>query len=207
MEGTTQPTTELALKTFYVSETTLRHELYTISGAFNQVTMNWSENLMLSVVANNGSEIRLTIRSVEFAPQNTYTLVIYTNNPLDSISSKSFMPFARRLLESSIDLKNYKTGLQMTETAAQLLLPNYLQGGQLSVDYPLDSPEFYQSYVQVTASSFPFYIIGATIMGILFLKYLLKAVMTVPLSPNLGNIVPHIEAFKVGALLLYPTYL
>jgi hypothetical protein len=41
------------------------------------------------------------------------------------------MPFARRLLGSSLDLKNYKTGLQMTELAAQRLLPNYQQPGMV----------------------------------------------------------------------------
>jgi hypothetical protein len=50
-------------------------------------------------------------------------------------------------------------------------------------------------------------LIGAVIVGILFLKYLLKAMVTVPVSPNIGNITPHIMAFKVGALLLYPTFI
>jgi hypothetical protein len=71
----------------------------------------------------------------------------------------------------------------------------------------LSSPEFYQSYIAVTTVDFPFFIIGAVITGILFFKYLLKALATVPKSPNIGNIIPHILAFKVGALLLYPTYI
>jgi hypothetical protein len=55
--------------------------------------------------------------------------------------------------------------------------------------------------------NFPFYIIGAIITCILFVKYLLKATITVPNSPNIGNIIPHILSLKVGALLFYPTYL
>jgi hypothetical protein len=55
--------------------------------------------------------------------------------------------------------------------------------------------------------NFPFYIIGVIIICILFVKYLIKAVVTVPNSPNIGNIIPHILSLKVGALILYPTYL
>lgn len=43
--------------------------------------------------------------------------------------------------------------------------------------------------------------------GFMFLMFLIKALITVPLSENLGNIMPHILAHKVGALLVYPTYL
>jgi hypothetical protein len=56
-------------------------------------------------------------------------------------------------------------------------------------------------------NNFRFFLFGAVIEGILILKYLLKAIFTVPKSPNIGNIVPHICAFKVGALLLYPVYI
>ena len=42
---------------------------------------------------------------------------------------------------------------------------------------------------------------------ILFIKYSVKALVTVPESLNPGNIIPHVLAFKVGALLLFPTYL
>lgn len=43
-------------------------------------------------------------------------------------------------------------------------------------------------------------------MGLCAVKYLLKALATVPKSTDIGNIMPHIFAFKVGALLLFPTY-
>lgn len=42
---------------------------------------------------------------------------------------------------------------------------------------------------------------------ILYIKYSVKALKTVPESHNLGNIIGHILAFKVGALLLYPTFM
>ena len=40
----------------------------------------------------------------------------------------------------------------------------------------------------------------------LFVKYLVKSLLTVPTSHNLGQIIPHILALKTGALILYPTY-
>ena len=48
---------------------------------------------------------------------------------------------------------------------------------------------------------------GAFFVLLMFIKYSVKALKTVPESLNPGNIIPHILAFKVGALLLFPTYL
>lgn len=42
--------------------------------------------------------------------------------------------------------------------------------------------------------------------GLMVIMFLVKALITVPTSGNLGNIMPHILAHKVGALLIYPTY-
>lgn len=50
-------------------------------------------------------------------------------------------------------------------------------------------------------------IIGVIFVVIIFVKYSIKSLLTVPLSLNMGNIIPHILAFKVGALLLYPTFM
>ena len=74
------------------------------------------------------------------------------------------------------------------------------------LDYNLDNPEFYASYTKQYISPFPFYAISATIVGLVLLKFLVKSLITAPRSSNLGNIIPHILAFKVGALLLFPTY-
>jgi hypothetical protein len=63
------------------------------------------------------------------------------------------------------------------------------------------------SYITTKLQRFPFFIFGAFISAVLFAKYLLKALITAPKSANIGNIIPHIFAFKVGALFLHPTYM
>ena len=45
------------------------------------------------------------------------------------------------------------------------------------------------------------------IVVFLFIKYLIKAIYTVPKSTDMGQIIPHILAMKCGALILFPTYL
>jgi hypothetical protein len=173
---------------------------------FTKVDIDWLSNIRLTIVANNGTEVILTVISVEWSTDNDYTLIIHTNNPID-YSSQNAMPFARRLLGASIDLSQYKTSFSLTSSASQLLLPNYQHSGPLTANYQLSSPEFYQSYIQSKSVNFPFFIFGAIVILILLIKYFVKAVITVPQSPNIGNIIPHIMAFKVGALLLFPTYL
>jgi hypothetical protein len=173
---------------------------------FTKTNLDWASNFKLSIVANNGTEVTLTIKYVQWSNDNDYTLIIYTNNPID-YSIKNAMPFARRLLGASIDLSLYKTSISISEPASQLILPNYQHSGPLIANYPLSSPEFYQSYIITRSVNFPFYIFGAIIVLILLIIYLIKALITVPQSPNIGNIIPHIMAFKVGAMLLFPTYL
>jgi hypothetical protein len=171
---------------------------------FTKVDIDWANNMLLSIVASNGTTIDLVIISVNWYDGNNYTLIIKSNNPLDYQSK--FMPFTRRLLATSINLSNYKTGITLTQEATNLILPQYQHTGPLLVDYNLNNPEFYQSYIGFQESHFKYYIIGTIIVIILFIKYLVKALVSAPHSPNIGNIIPHILAYKVGALLLYPTY-
>ena len=58
----------------------------------------------------NGTKISLVIKSAEWSVLNNYTLIIYTNNPIDYSSKTKNMPFTRRML-SSIDLSDSKTGI------------------------------------------------------------------------------------------------
>jgi hypothetical protein len=166
--------------------------------------MDWLSNMKLTVMLSNGTTIDLMITSVNWDEGNNYTLIIKTNNPIDY--QNIYMPFARRLLTATVDLSNYKIGITLTEEATQQILPHFQHTGPLLVDYPLNSPEFYQSYIDFQVGNFKYFIIGATIVIILFIKYLFKALVSAPLSPNIGNIIPHILAYKVGALLLYPTF-
>lgn len=173
--------------------------------AFSKVNLNWQTNAGLYMYSDNGTKINLVIKDVQWATDNNYTLIFFTDNPIDLRSKTKKMPFAR-LLSQSIDLANSKTGIELSDQAIQQLLPGYQHSGSLVLDYKLDNPEFYASFTKEYTSNFPFYAIGAAITAILFLKFLLKSLATVPKSPNMGNIIPHILAFKVGALLLFPTY-
>jgi len=84
-------------------------------------------------------------------------------------------------------------------------MPDYDTPGPLVVDYSLGEPEFYVSIIQRENSSF-LYIIGIIITVFVMVKYLMKALKTVPDSKNQGYIIPHVFAIKCGALILYPTY-
>ena len=65
---------------------------------------------------------------------------------------------------------------------------------------PVNNLEFYASYVEYNRS-FLMEIIGVIFVVIIFIKYSIKSPLTAPLSLNMGNIIPHMLTFKVGALL------
>lgn len=146
----------------------------------------------------------LTITGVKWLADRV-TLIFYTNNPLTIDEKNMRMPFSRRLLASPTLLNSF-TRLKISETTKTSILPTYPVSGPLTLSYDLDNPEFYSSYMYQN-SSFLLEITGALFVLILFVKYSVKALITVPESLNPGNIIPHILAFKVGAILLYPTYL
>lgn len=84
-------------------------------------------------------------------------------------------------------------------------MPNISIKGPVSVNYSLEEPEFYTSYLKTQPEPL-YFLIGLIITVVLFIKYSIKALKTVPNSPNHGHIIPHIFAIKTGALILYPTY-
>ena len=88
------------------------------------VVTNWQANLNLYVFNINGTKIPLTVISAEWAKDNNYTLIIYTNNPIDYSSKTKKMPFARRIL-NSLDLSDTKTGIEISDALVQQILPLY----------------------------------------------------------------------------------
>ena len=64
----------------------------------------------------------------------------------------------------------FRVGIQISEEAMEEILPTFQHAGDLSLDYSLDSPEFYASYVQ-TIDTFHFYIIGIVIVAAMFIGY------------------------------------
>lgn len=94
----------------------------------------------------------------------------------------------------------------MSSSFKTTILPDYSQAGDLHLSYDLDGPEMYASMVRYEGTHYP-EIIGVLFVVIVFVKYSVKALVTVPESPNPGNIIPHLFAYKIGALLLYPTYI
>lgn len=91
----------------------------------------------------------------------------------------------------------------MSETAVHEVLPGLDLKGDLNLDYPLEDPEFYRSYIE--HKDYKYYLFGLFITIILLLGYLLK-VCILPDTKIRGQIIPHIFAIKCGGLALYPTY-
>ena len=88
--------------------------------------------------------------------------------------------------------------------AVEKIMPT--EAGNITIDYSLNSPEFTTSVIQ-QYNSYQYHIFGFIIVGILFLKYSIKSLCTVPHSPDKGSIIGHILSLKCGALILYPIYI
>ena len=160
----------------------------------------------LFIQTAEGDSLLLTVKSTQWSNDRS-TLTFFTNNPLIIDESDLKMPFARRrrVLEGPAVL-NSRTRMTMTENTKTAILPGYSESGDLALSYDLNGASFYSSYLKYH-SNFLLEIIGTLFVLILFIKYSVKALVTVPESLNPGNIIPHVLAFKVGALLLFPTYL
>lgn len=55
-------------------------------------------------------------------------------------------------------------------------------------------------------NNYSYHVFGIIIVAILFFKYLIKSLFTVPKSVDQGQITSHILALKTGVLILFPTY-
>lgn len=75
---------------------------------FSKVSLNWQANMSLFLFTN--TKVNLVIKDVQWASDNNYTLIVYTDNPIDYSSKTKKMPFARRVLQS-LDLSDTKTGI------------------------------------------------------------------------------------------------
>lgn len=78
--------------------------------AFSKVSLNWQANMSLFLFTKNNTKVNLIIKDVQWASDNNYTLIVYTDNPIDYNSKTKKMPFARRVLQS-LDLSDTKTGI------------------------------------------------------------------------------------------------
>lgn len=77
---------------------------------FSKVSLNWQANMSLFLFTKNNTKVNLVIKDVQWASDNNYTLIVYTDNPIDYSSKTKKMPFARRVLQS-LDLSDTKTGI------------------------------------------------------------------------------------------------
>lgn len=84
------------------------------------------------------------------------------------------------------------------------MLPSLEHVGDLYLDYPLDDPSFYRSYVE--QRHYKHYVFGLLVTLALFAAYLVKVCCLMPATKNRGQIAAHIFALKCGGLALYPTY-
>lgn len=77
------PTNDLILKTFYVDSSTLKHYLYAKDMTFTKANLDWAANVKLHIMANNGTQYNLVLKSVEWSTENDYTIIFYTDNPIN----------------------------------------------------------------------------------------------------------------------------
>lgn len=68
--------------------------------AFSKVSLNWQANMSLFLFTKSNTKVNLVIKDVQWASDNNYTLIVYTDNPIDYSSKTKKMPFARRVLQS-----------------------------------------------------------------------------------------------------------
>ena len=75
------------------------------------------------------------------------------------------------------------------------------------MDYKIDSAEFVASYAKGEEKIYAFSIFGILITIFFLISYIIKGIYTVPNSHEMGQIMPHIFALKMPALILFPSYL
>lgn len=73
---------------------------------FTKKDIDWQAEMFLTLESADGTLVDLTIKKVEWTT-NDYTLIIYTNNPLNIDSSNLKMPFARRRRLQSLELNSH----------------------------------------------------------------------------------------------------
>ena len=182
----------------------MKHILFVRGTYFTHTSVDWQSTTSLFLQDPNGDRVELEILSVEWGA-NFYTLEIRTNNPYKiTIDDIAKMNFTRRLLSDSA-LSNYQVELDMQQSTLSSVLPDYSATSDLTISYSLNKPEFVASVVK-GINNYVYHLFGILIICVLFIGYLIKATCTVPKSPDLGQVTPHILAMKCGALILFPTY-
>ena len=170
---------ELVLTTYWVDEDTLKHTLVSRGSEFVKTDVDWAAEMELFIETAEGDSLLLTVKSTQWS-EDLSTLTFFTNNPLIIDESDLKMPFARRrrVLEGPAVL-NSRTRMTMTENTKTAILPGYSESGDLALSYDLNGASFYSSYLKYH-SNFLLEIIGTLFILILFIKYSVKALVTVP---------------------------
>jgi len=134
-------------------------------------------------------------------------LVLYTNNPLETVNELENMLFfndSRRLLNSySINTK-LKTKIEMSEVGVNSLFPSIHHSGNFYMKYKLSEPEFYRSVINTKTYYYQYF--GFILSAYLIIIYFCKSMILVPDSADKGEIIPHILCFKMMAFIVYPLY-
>lgn len=63
------------------------------------------------------------------------------------------------------------------------------------------------SYANANPVLIYYSIFGYALIGVLTLKYFIKAACTVPGSAEMGDIIPQVMALKAPAFFIYPSYM
>lgn len=95
----------------------------------------------------------------------------------------------------------------MDQKTINTILPQFYLPKDLVMGYDIGAPEFVMSYAN-SASRFMFYsLFGYVVTSLLLIKYLFKAIYSVPGSPEMGDIIPQVLALKSPAFIIYPSFM
>jgi hypothetical protein len=59
---------------------------FTKTNTLDWTTNDWITNIKLTIVTNDGTSDPLQIISVEWSINNDYTIIIYTDNPIENLT-------------------------------------------------------------------------------------------------------------------------
>jgi hypothetical protein len=147
-------------------------------------------------------QIQLIVYSISWISSNQLQFI--TNNPTDL--STNDIQLARRLLVSGGLSTGYSVTLQMSSNAVKAVLPDLNHVGDLTLDYSLNQPEFYASFLANYPGSSKYYVIfGYLISLLLIINFAIKTYYAKSIDHhNSGEMISHFMAFKTIGLILYP---
>lgn len=100
--------------------------------------INWTKTTKLILEDSSYKQTKLTILNVQWGT-NGYTLIFYTDNPLQ-LGQNNFQFARRRMLLTGALASKYKVNLQMDQKTINEILPAFYLPKDLVMGYDISSP-------------------------------------------------------------------